>query len=142
MNKKDTRTMLLLRNVIDPNNKGSKTVIFFKKNLSTIFFLHKSAFIMRRTYNAVGRGFLTSHFMKIPYIAYPPFLKFCPDLPPASILHPYCSFCCNVSLTEQVIAPHDVLFYLMILWICTCGCGVLVSEGPCNVFYATSCQIY
>ena len=93
--------MLLLRNVIDPNNKGSKTVIFFKKNLSTIFFLHKSAFIMHRTYNAVGRGFLTSHFKKTPYIAYPhPFLKFCADLPSASILHPYCSFCCNVSLTE------------------------------------------
>ena len=48
------------------------------------------------------------YFMKTPYIAYPSFLKFCPN--PLLQL-----FCCLVSLAELVIVPHvtaDVLFYI------------------------------
>ena len=71
----------------------------------------------------VGRGVLTPLFSEDPLYWLPPFFQFCSSLPFPFHLqpHPYCSFCCPISLAK--CGDHttfDVLFYLMIIWIYTC----------------------
>ena len=69
----------------------------------------------------VGRGFVTTLFMKTPtHIFYlvPPFSNFAHPIPPfrplppflASNLHFHCSLCYLVSLAEGEIGPHFMLF--------------------------------
>lgn len=61
------------------------------------------------------------------YISHPLlFFKCWPTPPLVSNLCRHGFFSCFVSLTEWVISPHLVLFYLMTLWIYTCR--ALVSE--------------
>ena len=76
--------------------------------------------------------------MKNSYIAYPPLffqILFNP--------HPYCSFCCLVSLAEWVIAPHLCAILLNdIMNLLMSSLGNLVLEGPRCVFYALRRQVY
>ena len=86
--------------------------------------------------NIVGCRLLTSVFYEDPLFCLPLFFSnfVGPLAPPPPLLHTHThthlstphSFCCFVSLTEWVISPHLVLFYLMTLWIYTCR--ALVSE--------------
>ena len=69
-----------------------------------------------------------------PFSSSSPFIKFCPTSPPL--------FCCLVSLTESVIAPHLMRYFLLenIMNLSMSSLLAVIQQGPNGVLYATMSQ--
>ena len=83
-------------------------------------------------YTFAGRGFLTPYFMKTPLCCLPYLYQILSNLSPAL-------FCCLVSLTEWVIMPHLMCYFLVydIMDLHMSSLGTLVLQRFCGMFHAT-----